>query len=127
MTFPTTFVLPMSLPSTANLREHWSAKAKRAKAHRTAARLAVGRPLRERNWLTLGGRVVVTLTRVSPRALDSDNLASAFKNCRDGVADALGIDDGDDRLAWHYAQAKGTQAVRIGLECVERAEMGAGA
>ena len=35
---------------------------------------------------------------------------------RDGVADALGIDDGDERLTWHYAQDKaprGHYAVRV--------------
>lgn len=51
--------------------------------------------------------LVVTLTRIAPRSLDSDNLASAAKACRDGISDALGIDDGAKGLTWLYAQRKG--------------------
>ncbi len=116
-----TFELHMSLPSVANLREHWSAKAKRVRAQRSAVMLAV--PARKlataRNWLSLNGRVVVTLTRISPRELDGDNLQSAFKACRDSVAAQLGIDDRDSRVAWVYKQAKGPQAVRIEVQCVD--------
>ena len=36
---------------------------------------------------------VVTLTRISARGLDDDNLQGAFKAVRDSVADALGVDD----------------------------------
>lgn len=50
------------------------------------------------------GLVRVTLTRVSPRRLDGDNLASAFKAVRDGVADALGRNDGDSEIDWRYEQ-----------------------
>lgn len=51
-------------------------------------------------------RVVVTLTRLGPRKLDSDNLAGSFKAIRDGVADALGIDDGSELIQWEYRQEK---------------------
>ena len=47
------------------------------------------------------------LTRIGPRRLDSDNLAAALKHVRDGVADALGMDDGDPRLVWLYGQRRG--------------------
>ena len=47
------------------------------------------------------------LTRIAPRQLDGDNLQSAFKATRDGVADWLGIDDGDKRLDWQYRQRSG--------------------
>jgi len=116
----TTFVLPMTLPSVANIREHWANKARRTKAQRCAIKLSMpARKLaRERNWLLLNGQLVVTLTRISPRALDDDNLASAFKGVRDEVAAQLGIDDRDARVAWHYQQEKGTQAMRVCLACV---------
>ena len=39
--------------------------------------------------------------------LDSDNLASSLKAVRDGVADAMGVDDGCSRIQWCYAQRKG--------------------
>ena len=51
--------------------------------------------------------LTITLTRIGPRTLDDDNLAGGFKHVRDGVADWLGIDDGDKRLTWRYEQRKG--------------------
>ena len=41
------------------------------------------------------------------RPMDDDNLRSALKACRDGVADALGVDDGSPLVTWEYAQVKG--------------------
>ena len=38
--------------------------------------------------------IVVTITRLGPRALDSDNLASSGKHVRDAIATWLGVDDG---------------------------------
>ena len=108
-------VLPIRLPSVANLREHWSAKARRTKLQRTAAQLSC-RPAR-----ALLLPVVVVLTRVAPRPLDDDNLASAFKATRDGVADALGIDDRDARIAWKYSQLKPDkgQPTHVRIEILE--------
>ncbi len=62
------------------------------------------------------GTVVVALTRIAPRDLDTDNLASGLKAVRDGVADALGVDDGSSRIEWRYAQERGRPgeyAVRV--------------
>lgn len=47
---------------------------------------------------------VVTITRVGPRPLDPDNLAGACKHAQDGIAAALGVDDGDPRCSWQYRQ-----------------------
>ncbi len=63
--------------------------------------------------------VVVTITRVAPAELDDDNLASAAKAVRDGVADALGCDDGAKTwVAWRYEQRKapGLYEVRIAID-----------
>jgi hypothetical protein len=58
--------------------------------------------------------VVVRLTRIGPRKLDSDNVAGACKATRDGVADWLGVDDGDEsRVRWVYAQERGAYGVRV--------------
>jgi hypothetical protein len=65
--------------------------------------------------------VAITLTRIAPRALDSDNLASGLKAARDGVADALGVDDGSSRIEWRYAQQRGKAgeyAVRVEIQAV---------
>ena len=50
----------------------------------------------------------VLMTRIAPRALDSDNLVSSMKAVRDGIADALGHDDRDARIAWECAQRRPT-------------------
>lgn len=46
----------------------------------------------------------VVLTRWSSSLLDDDNAAGALKRARDGIADALGIDDGDSAVVWVVAQ-----------------------
>lgn len=102
------------LPSLANQRLHWAARAKIIKNQRITASLlvaqAVGRTPRKPK--------AVTLTRISSRPLDGDNWVAAAKGIRDGVADALGIDDGDSRVKWKYEQRKGSpQAVEIRIRC----------
>ena len=58
--------------------------------------------------------VVITLTRVSPRELDDDNLRPALKSARDGIADWLQVDDRDPRVKWEYAQERGKpKGVRV--------------
>lgn len=110
--------IPMRLPSVANLREHWAKKAKRTASQRGVVRLVLAmRLLPHRQHLA--SAYVVTLTRVSARELDDDNLASAFKAVRDEVAHLLGLDDRDKRLAWLYGQEKakrGQHSVRIRVE-----------
>jgi len=71
--------------------------ARRRKAERfvakIGARCAHVRPLRNDEVAT------ITMTRRG-RKMDDDNLGGAFKAVRDGIADALQIDDGDERLSW---------------------------
>lgn len=93
-----------------------------ANAQRSSSRLAqAGRKATERRLGTLAITgsaeavpplpVVVTLTRVAPRALDDDNLAYSFKAIRDGVADGLGVRDNDPRVSWRYEQRKSAKGV----------------
>jgi len=111
----------MRLVTLENQREHWADKARRAKNQRFAARsiLCSRRPPdTEHSYL-------VTLTRVGPRRLDPGNFQGCFKHVQDGVADWLGIDDGDPRIEWRYKQEKGKPreyAVRI---IIERKEVAA--
>lgn len=116
-----TVEFPMTLPSMANARLHWAAKARKVKAQR----LTTGLALRDNGvgWrlkpLAKGQRLVVTLTRVAPRKLDShDNLRTALKHVVDEVAAFFHVDDSDPRIEWRYAQAKGSSSVRIELEAV---------
>lgn len=105
--------VPIRTVSEANSHEHWRYRQTRAKRQRTAV------------VLMLSGRLmpslpaVVTMTRLSPRQLDDDNLAGSMKHVRDEVARCLGIDDRDPRVKWVTAQdrAKG-YAVRVEIESV---------
>lgn len=122
------------LPSRANLRLHWRALDKMSKEQRRLGwdiglRLgAVGT-----GGLDRSAKATITLTRIAPRKLDDDNLQSAFKSVRDGLADAfVGVartvikrgkpcvevrgDDSDGRLAWRYAQEPGPFAIRVTVE-----------
>lgn len=106
--------LPLMLVSEANSHEHWRGRQRRAKAQRGATSVALGYP----TWLPLavkatGSHLVVRIVRIAPRALDSDNLARACKAVRDGVADALGVDDRDPRVTWLPDQAKGKASVLV--------------
>ena len=110
-----TILLPLRTVSVSNVREHWSARALRAKQHRMVAKVEVVAALK-------GARShdqvrTVTLTRLAPRSLDTDNLAASLKAIRDGGADALGVTDGPGGIAWRYQQAKArTYGVRITVE-----------
>ena len=109
-----TAYIPGFVPSGANMREHWRARAKRVSGQRFAARCAVGTvaPVNAKipTW--------ITFTRISPRPLDTDNLAYACKAYRDGVADVFGVPDNHPGFDWRYAQAKDGKAkgLRIELE-----------
>ncbi|HPD18011.1 MAG TPA: endodeoxyribonuclease RusA [Planctomycetota bacterium] len=103
----TEVLLPIRTWSEPNLRGHWARRARRAREAREAARLLVRAALAPLPPGTGGRKIIVRLTRIGPRRLDSDNLAAALKHVRDGVADALGMDDGDARLRWLYAQRNG--------------------
>lgn len=101
---PITVSLPLRIISEANGRQHWRKVAERKRTHRQTARLVLqqyARPMHE------AATFDITLTRIAPRKLDDDNLASGFKAVRDGVADWLGIDDGSPRIRWQYAQQRG--------------------
>jgi hypothetical protein len=112
--------LPLKTVSEANSRSHWAAKAKRVSGQRSASKWACGPALAEyRVGLAKGyvPRVTVLLERIAPSSgLDDDNLRSSMKACRDGVADALEVNDRDPRVRWEYGQARGKPkeyAVRI--------------
>lgn len=99
--------LPVKTVSIANVREHWSKRAKRAKLHRETARLVLRqhhRPI---------GDVTVRMVRVGARRMDSDNLAGALKACQDGIADWLGRDDADPSITWIREQQIGRPMVIV--------------
>jgi hypothetical protein len=106
--------LDIKTVSEPNVTGRLRVKLKRKKLQRggTTARL-----LAVFGWW-VGGSIplVVTLTRIAPRTLDSDNVHGALKHVRDGVADWLGVDDGDARVTWEVGQERGAAqqyAVRV--------------
>jgi hypothetical protein len=119
-----TVTVRISLPSASNMREHYMERAKRVKQQRTAAYAAcLSSPgMRELigTWRTAKAnrRVIVAaigMTRIGQKKLDDDNVRGALKAIRDGIADALGTDDGSECLSWAYAQETDRimQGVRI--------------
>jgi hypothetical protein len=100
------FTIQGVAPSTPNLREHWAATAKRVKAQRAAV-------ARKMPAWSEGPLLIVRLTRVGPRLLDTDNLAAALKGHRDAVAARLRVDDASPLVKWEYHQAKGEPAVVV--------------
>ena len=57
--------------------------------------------------------LLVTITRIGPRRLDSDNLQSAAKFVRDQIAATVGVDDGSNMYTWQYEQRIGKYGVDI--------------
>jgi crossover junction endodeoxyribonuclease RusA len=106
-----------------NSRAHWAAKSKAAKRYRaTCARLvysAVSPAGRQQvaQMARSGGGLHLWLTFNPPdkRRRDDDNLVAAFKSGRDGIADALGIDDSLLRVhPWvSTTVAKGGEVVAV--------------
>ena len=74
-----------------NARPHWAAKSKAAKAYRMQCFLFATKA----GLVAPAGRILLQLEFLPPtaRRRDDDNLLASFKAGRDGLADALGIDD----------------------------------
>jgi crossover junction endodeoxyribonuclease RusA len=75
-----------------NRKLHWAVKAKFAKAYREQCKLIT---LNERLQVPAEGKLNLWITFYPPdkRQRDDDNLLSAFKAGRDGIAQALNIND----------------------------------
>lgn len=96
-----TLRLPIRTVNALNVREHWAKRAKRAKMERFLASIAVSRKSRALP------PCAVLLTREAPRGMDQGcGLNASLKAIRDGVADALGVNDNDPRVTWAYDQRK---------------------
>lgn len=122
------FSAPVRIESEMNARCHWSVRRKRFarqawdaelswRAYRAEQRGCADARL---SAVVTSPRILVTLTRIAPRRLDTDNLASGFKAVRDFIAEViLKVDDGSERIDWRYRQQKGRPkeyAIRVRLE-----------
>lgn len=109
------FHIPTKLPSLANERLHWRRMDHLKRLQRRATLCCmVGLHLPP---LPL----VVTITRIGPRKLDDDNLASACKYVRDQIAEVVGEDDGSPLYTWRYVQRVGrSERYGVDVEIVTR-------
>lgn len=110
------FTVPVRTVSEANAHQHWRERQRRAKEHRHTASWMARAALAKAVSIVWPAKV--TMTRVSPRELDDDNLAGALKHVRDGIADALGMNDRDPRIHWAVAQRQdsGGYSVEVTIE-----------
>lgn len=108
------FTVPVRIDSSLSLngRLHWAVRKRKTDAVKRAVMLTA----RTTRAATPRLPAVVTLARISPRRMDDDNSVSALKGVRDTVALLLGIDDGDPRVSWRYAQETGPWGVRVAIE-----------
>ena len=110
--------LPIKTVSEMNVREHWGKRSQRVKEQRETAHLLTRSAINGKGWKYAGGIIKVTLTRIAPRELDSDNLTASFKAIRDGVADGLWMKNDHDNFEWVYKQLKGEYSVMVEVEQV---------
>lgn len=101
------FHIPLRVHSKTNQRIHWTQRNQIAKHERrstaTAWQLHLGRWVPE-----LPCRIHLVRLSTTKRKMDSDNLKSALKCVRDGIADVIGVDDGNETLLqWTYGQEQG--------------------
>ena len=98
-----TVTLPIRTRNALNVREHWAVRSKRSKSERSAACTVL-----RTGPVPSDYPLAVYLTRIAPRRMDEGcGLNASLKAVRDGVADFLGVDDGDARVLWIYGQRKG--------------------
>jgi crossover junction endodeoxyribonuclease RusA len=97
------------LTPNAKRRTHWTVYREPArKAREDACILAcVSMSLaRKKALAATEGKIPVTITFYPPdaRHRDDDGMIGAFKHARDGIADALGVDDSRFRPTYHVAE-----------------------
>lgn len=105
----------MRLVNPTNEHAHWRVRQKRAKEQRSVAAMVC----RSQFGTPPAPPLTITITRVGPGELDSDSLPASGKHLRDGIADWLGLDDGDRRIEWRYEQSRagrGEYAATIRIE-----------
>ena len=87
-------------------RRHQQAKDERTAAHFYAMAYTAARDFKGRPWRV----TLIRVYRPPKRKFAGDNLQTAFKHIRDGIADGLGVNDEDESMVtWEYAQEKGAR------------------
>lgn len=123
--------IPIKTVSEANCSEHWTKKSKRKQQQQFFVRMAMKEHIDK-----IRLPCTITLTRLSPRKLDSkDNLPMSFKSVSDELAALIfpekvqtyrnasgkrvsnkGHCDSSDQIKWRYEQEKAKkQAIKINV------------
>lgn len=96
------FTTPIKVISEANNYDHWNTKRKRKAAQADEITYELHNAL---DGKKIRLPCTVGFTRIGPKALDTDNLQSAFKSIRDAIAKKIGADDGEvDKIRFTYNQ-----------------------
>ena len=111
------YEIPVRCLSRANQRGHWAKHDKSRKQQRGLAEIQTRNALRD---VEAEFPICFRLIRYGPQDLDSDNLSASMKAVRDGICDAIGIDDKSDKLRWRHHQEKGSY--RVVVEVYESAD-----
>lgn len=104
----------LRLVSEANAHEHWRKRHARVQLQHMVTRAR----LRDGDATVFVGDLVVTIARLAPRSLDSDNAVGSAKHVRDAVAKWLGRNDNmAGGVDWRVEQRKSkTYGVEIRIE-----------
>lgn len=101
-----------------NARVHWAVSARAKSAARKWAGMATlaDIPLQARQAIAQGdGLILMRVTFYPPdkRRRDDDNAVAGFKAARDGIADALGVDDSRFRPSYFFEQPEKPGRVEV--------------
>jgi len=100
------FEIPIKIETANNRPVNFWVAAERQKEHRYFALPLTLSAVHGAKFYPSKDEVLqVTIMRVSPGVLDSDNLGTSFKGIRDGIADGLWRKNDTDNFIWKYDQA----------------------
>ena len=109
---------PKELTPNAKRRKHWTVYSGKASKYRRDCSLLTTALLNaERVPRTMALKILsITFYPPDRRRRDDDGMIGAFKAGRDGVADALGVDDHSFRPNYHFAEPvkNGRVVIHIG-------------
>ena len=106
-----------------NKRLHWSRKSRAARLYRNTCYVLTKNALQLGGYHSAGiGKMVFSIEFFPPdkRRRDDDNMLASFKSGRDGVADALGVDDNKFVTSFEVCSPVQDGAVIVTIQ--ERAE-----